>query len=312
VSAPAGAMSRRHAASQGRLIDPAVLGRLANLELVARTLAEGALMGMHRSPEFGFSQEFAEYRTYEHGDDLRLIDWNVYARSDRTYVKRFLGDTNNHVMVLLDQSASMAPRSTAAAAVSKRDYSRFAAAAFVYLAARQHDAVGLLTFNDAVVTWRSPSTRPTRVRLLYHLLDELGSHGGSNWQLPLAHMQDTLKKRTLLVVISDFYTDPERLGEDLKGLAARGHDLLLMHVLDPAERVIDVSRALTLEDAETGAVIEVSAEEVAATYADRLARHIEHLGEVTRRAGGHYRWVTTDQPLDRTLADYLRFRARHQ
>ncbi len=292
----------------GRLIDPSVLAELANLELVARTVVEGTLLGLHRSPGFGFSQEFAEYRAYEPGDDLRHVDWNVFARTDRTYIKRFLGDTNNHIMVLLDQSASMAV--AAPGRVQKRDYARFLAAAIVYLAARQHDAVGMLLFNDAIQTYRPPSTRRTRVRMLYHLLDQMDFSGGSDWQAPLEHVQSRLVNRSLLVVISDFYTDPGVLGETLKGLGARGHDLLLVHVLDPGERSFDTAGAVTLEDAETGDVMEVSPEELSVEYPERLAQHVEKLTRATLDAGGHYLGVFTDQPLDRALADYLRFRSR--
>jgi uncharacterized protein (DUF58 family) len=296
----------------GRFIAPTVLSSLANLELVARTVAEGTLMGLHRTPKFGFSQEFAEYRAYEPGDDLRHIDWNVYARSDRTYIKRFSGDTNNHVMVLVDQSSSMGVNTSSEKYVSKCDYARFMAAAFVYLAARQHDAIGLLLFSDAIGAYRPPSTRPTSVRMLYHLLDDMQCTGGSNWHLPLAHVQSRLHKRSLLVVISDFYTDPAGLREVLKGLAARGHDLLLVHVLDPAERKVALTDAVTLEDSESGAVMEVSPDEMAAGYETRLRLHVDELKQAVLDAGGHYLGVTTDQPLDRTLADYLRFRARRQ
>lgn len=269
-------------------------------------------MGLHRTPKFGFSQEFAEYRAYEPGDDLRHIDWNVYARSDRTYIKRFSGDTNNHVMVLVDQSSSMAANAGNEKYLSKCDYARYAAASFVYLAARQHDAIGLLLFNDSIGAYRAPSTRHTHVRMLYHLLDDMPCAGGSDWHLPLEHVQSRLHRRSLLVVISDFYTQPTELRDVLKSLAARGHDLLLVHVLDPTERQADLFDAVTLEDSETGTVMEVSPDEVATGYAQRLRTHVDGLRQAVIEAGGHYLGVTTDQPLDRTLADYLRFRARRR
>lgn len=295
-----------------RLIEPTVLAQLDNLELLARTAVAGALHGLHRSPSFGFSQEFAEYRAYMPGDDLRYIDWNVFARSDRMYVKRFFGDTNCQLMVLLDSSASMDPGGRPGpGAVSKLDYARFLAAALVYLANRQHDAVGLLTFNDSVHTYRAPTGRAAGIRSLYHELDEVRAAGGSNWQLPLQHVQSQLKKNGLLVVISDFYTEPEELADVLRGLAARGHDLLMVHVLDPTERQLELERAATLQDAETGQLMEVTAEEVRDAYPQRLERHLHALKTLTLGMGGHYLQVDTDQPLDRTLAGYLRFRARH-
>lgn len=294
-----------------RLIEPAVLAQLDNLELLARTVVEGALTGLHRSPSFGFSQEFAEYRAYVPGDDLRYIDWNVFARSDRMVVKRFYGDTNCQLMVLLDTSASMAPHQASEDAVSKLDYARFLAAALVYLAQRQHDAVGLLAFNDRIHTYRPPTARAAGIRSLYHALDEVRASGGSNWQLPLEHVQGQLKKKGLLVVVSDFYTEPDELSQLLRGLAAKGHDLLLVHVLDPAERRLQLERTATLQDVETGQVMEVTAEEVRDAYPQRLEQHLQTLKTLTLGMGGHYLQVDTDQPLDHTLAGYLRFRARH-
>jgi uncharacterized protein (DUF58 family) len=292
-----------------RLIEPTVLARLNNLELVARAAVEGALIGLHRSPKFGFSQEFAEYRGYMPGDDPRDIDWNVYARTDRTYVKRYLGDTNCRLMVLLDNSASMA--GLEAGEVSKLDYGRFFAAALIYLAHRQHDAVGLLAFNDRVHQFRPPTGRSTGVRALYHELDQLEASGGSDWTLPLTQVQGQFRKAGLIVLISDFYTDPDELATALRGLSANGHDLLLVHVLAPAEQTPQLAGATTLRDVETGEVMEVTREELQAHYPARLAAHLTRLKQLILGMGGHYLQVTTSEPLDRVLAGYLHFRARH-
>ena len=294
-----------------RLIEPTVLARLNNLELIARTAVEGALIGLHRSPSFGFSQEFAEYRPYVPGDDLRYIDWNVYARTDRTYVKRYFGDTNCQLMLLVDTSASMQAEEPGNGAVGKLDYARFFGAALVYLAHRQHDAVGLLTFNDRIHSFRPPTARAAGVRTIYHELDDMHASGGSNWQLPLEHVQGQFKKSGLIVVISDFYTEPDALAKVLTGLAARGHDLLLVHVLDPDEKSLNLNQTATLKDAETGEVMEVTKEEVRRDYPERLANHIDTLKRLTLGMGGHYLQVDTNEPLDRTLAGYLHFRARH-
>ena len=172
----------------GRLLNPEVLASLSNLELVARTVVEGTLIGLHRSPRFGFSQEFAEYAAYEPGDDLRHLDWNALARTDRAYIKRYFGDTNHQVMVVLDSSASMVgttnpdvgTRSGAAYAVAKWDYARFVSAALVYLAARQHDAVGLACFADEVDLVLPPRTRPRHVEGLFHQLEARTCGGATN------------------------------------------------------------------------------------------------------------------------------------
>lgn len=292
-----------------RLIQPAVLARLNNLELVARAAVEGAIIGLHRSPKFGFSQEFAEYRGYLPGDDPRDIDWNVYARTDRTYVKRYFGDTNCRLMILLDTSASMS--SLEDGTVSKFDYARFFAAALIYLAHRQHDAVGLLAFNDQVHRFRPATGRGAGVRALYHELDQLEARGGSNWALPLTQVQGQFRKAGLIVLISDFYTDPDELGKVLRGLSANGHDLLLVHVLSNAEQNPQLAGATTLRDVETGEVMEVARDELQADYPARLADHLTRLKELTLGMGGHFLQVNTSEPLDQVLAGYLHFRARH-
>ena len=297
-----------------RLIAPTLLARLNNLELIARAAVEGALIGLHRSPKFGFSQEFAEYRGYVPGDDPRDIDWNVYARTDRTYVKRYFGDTNCRLMVLLDTSASMAgldDNLEDKGEVSKLDYARFFAAALIYLAHRQHDAVGLLAFNDRVHQYRPATGRGAGVRALYHELDQLEAHGGSDWSMPLRQVQGQFRKAGLIVLISDFYTDPDELATVLRGLSANGHDLLLVHVLGPAEESPTLAGATTLRDIETGEVMEVTREELQADYPARLAAHQTRLKELTLGMGGHYLQVSTSEPLDRVLAGYLHFRARH-
>jgi uncharacterized protein (DUF58 family) len=293
-----------------RLIAPATLARLANLELLARTVVEGALIGVHRSPRFGFSQEFAEYRPYAAGDDPRFIDWNVFARSDRTYVKRFFGDTNARINVLVDTSASMGVAAEDSG-VRKLDYARYLAAALVYLARRQHDAVGLAAFADAVYLQRPPSARPRAAETLYHLLDGLEAGGRTNFAELLAHAAARLGKRALVVLISDLYCQPDEFGKGLRSLAAGGHDLLVLHVLDPAEREPTLGDAAAFRDVETGEVVDVAAEDLSGGYPERLTAHLGALETAVRSAAGHYRLMYTDAPLDRALGDYLRFRERH-
>jgi uncharacterized protein (DUF58 family) len=293
-----------------RLIPPSTLAELANLQLLARTVVEGTLTGLHRSPRFGFSQEFAEYRPYVPGDDLRFIDWNVLARTDKAYVKRFFGDTNTRLMVLLDTSASMGIEATRGA-VRKIDYGRYLAAALIYLAARQHDAVGLAAFARDVRAYRAPSARVRATQALYHLLDALEAAGETNWGRVLDHAAAQLAKRSLVVLISDFFCAAESLASRLRGLAAHGHDLLMIHVLDPAEQHPAVSASDTLQDVETGAMMTVAADDLQRGYQQRLREHLRSLEQVTLSAGGHYLQMSTDQPLDRGLGRYLRFRERH-
>jgi uncharacterized protein (DUF58 family) len=291
-----------------RLIAPATLARLANLELLARTVVEGTLAGLHRSPRLGISQEFAEYRAYVPGDDLRFVDWSVYGRTDRTYVKRFFGDTNARLMLLVDASASMGIP-PAPGAVSKLDYARFTAAALACLAARQHDAVGLVTFDETVREHRPASARPLARAALYHRLEALTAAGATDLPGALAHAAQRLHKRSLLVLISDLFCEPDPLARPLRALAAHGHELLLIHLLDPAERQIPRGPT-TLRDVETGAVMDVAEAELAEHYPRRLARHLTALERLVRGIGGDYLRMETDRPLDLALARYLRFRSR--
>ena len=306
---PAGAPSGGTGRTPLRLIPPEVLARLANLELVARSAVEGWLNGLHRTKAHGFSQEFAEYRDYVPGDDLRFIDWNAYARSDRPFIKRFEGDTNTPVVVMLDTSASMGAGD---AEVTKLDYGRFLAASLVYLGTRQHDAVGLLTFHEAVADYHPPTTSRVRLAALYHLLDALQADAGTDWNAAFEHVASRVRKRGVVVVISDFYCDPEELGAALRKFGAIGHDLVLMHLLDPSERNPSFGSNVTLRDSETGHVMEIDPNDLASSYPDRLAAHERALRHESGTVGAHYVRMNTDEPLDRALLDYLRFRARRQ
>ncbi len=305
MNAPAGARTPT------RLIPPEILAGLGNLELVARAVVDGMLNGLHRTDVFGFSQEFAEYRDYVPGDDPRFVDWNAYARTGRPYVKRFEGETNTRLMLMLDVSASMGfGGGLGGRKASKLDYSRWLAAALAWLAHRQHDAVGLLAFHDTVAAFQPPSGRGVAGERLFHTLDGLRAGSGTDWPAALRHLGARVSRRGILAVLSDFYCAPDVLGQALRGLCVRGHDVFLLHVLDPAERRPDVGRGAALRDAETAEVMEVDGQELRSGYPERLAEHERGLRRAAASAGADYVRVDTDQPLDRALFEYLRFRAR--
>jgi len=290
-----------------RFLAPEVLARLQNLELAARTAVEGALIGGHRSALLGFSQEFAEYRAYEPGDDLRFVDWNVYARADRLCVKRFFGDTNTQVLVLLDVSGSMGFGS---GGLPKLDYARLIAAALFYLGSRQHDAVGLLAFDARVRAFVAPSSRAPRVRGLYHELDRLEAGSTTSVELPFAFLRERLPRRSIVVLVSDFWMDPRPLRRTLQPLARRGHDLLLVHLLDPAERSPDLAGTPRVRDLETGGRLDVDVADLKEEYPKRLALHLAEIRRIAGELRAGYVPVNTHEPLDRTLFEYLRFRRR--
>lgn len=291
-----------------RLLDPEVLARLSNLPLVARTVVEGFLVGSHRSPFFGFSQEFAEYRPYEVGDDPRFIDWNVYARTDRTYLKRFLGETNTHLMILLDASASMGFRSSE---LSKLAFAKLLVASLGYLAARQHDAVGLMVFDDAMREYRPPSSRAGQLAGFFHLLDSVEARAGTDMDLPFQRFRELVGRRGMVVVVSDFYCEPEALLRSVKPLAVRGQDVVLFQVLDPEELGLELRETTLLEDLESGAAMEVDPQYVRREYRERIEAHVSELKRMASELGIDHLVMRTSDPLDPALRRYLLFRRRH-
>jgi uncharacterized protein (DUF58 family) len=291
----------------------ALLAKLGNLELIARAAVDGVVQGAHRTDRPGFSQEFAAYRDYEAGDDLRFIDWNAYARTDRLHLKLFEGETNTRLLVLLDASASMAAsgRDAPPRRPSKLQYGAWLAAALIHIAVRQHDAVGLATFADAVRDDVPPGTGERRRQALFACLEAVQADGGSDWETAFAHVAQRLRGRGIVAAISDFYCEPRDFGQAVAMLGARGHDLIVFHVLDAQERRPRIRRNTTLRDAETGRVIEVDAADMHAGYPRRLAAHEAALRREAAAAGAHYVAMDAEEPLDRALVRYMRFRARH-
>ena len=202
-----------------RFLDPAVLAEISGLDLVARTVVEGFIAGLHRSPDFGFSQEFAEYRAYTPGDDLRHVDWNVFARTEKAYLKRYRGETNTEVMVLLDASASMG---FASGAVRKFDYSKFLASALVYLAHLQRDSTGLIVFHDDVANFVRPSGRQGQLMRLLHGIDNAQLGKRTDFRRPFFELQQFLKRRGITILISDFFESPENDRADGRAAAISG------------------------------------------------------------------------------------------
>ena len=301
--------ARASQASARELLRPEVLAGLRNLDLVARSVVEGFVIGLHRSPQFGFSQEFAEYRAYAEGDDPRFIDWNVLARTDRMYVKRFLGDTNSHLMLLLDASASMG---FGGPPVTKLRYAQFVAASLAFLAARQHDAVGCIVFDDEVRDYRAPSTRAGKLSSVLHCIDEAEARTGTRFDKPFEKFRERITRRGLVVVISDFYCDADDLLEGVRPLAWQGQDVILIQVLDDSELEPRITDSVLLEDLETGRAVEVAPGFMRDDYPGRIRAHIEALERAAAGIGADHVLVRTSDPLDIALRNYLLFRQRRQ
>jgi uncharacterized protein (DUF58 family) len=289
-----------------RFLDPAVLNSIAGLDLIAKTVVDGFVAGLHRSPDFGFSQEFAEYRAYTQGDDLRHVDWNVFARTDRCYLKRYRGETNTQLLVLLDTSASM---NYGSQTVNKLDYARFVAASLCYLATVQRDAAGLIVFDEDVANYVAPSTRQGQLFRLLHAIESAQPGTRTDFSKPFVHFQNFLHRRGIVVVLSDFYADPELIVKTVEPLRWRGNEVVLFHVLDPQEiqpRFREPVLLVDMEDAREA--MEVSPEYARHEYRQKIEAHIEVLSSKARGAGLDYFLMNTGRPLDEGLREYLSVR----
>ena len=289
-----------------RFLDPDVLTSTSDLQLIARTVVDGFVAGLHRSPDFGFSQEFAEYRAYTPGDDLRHVDWNVFARTERTYLKRYRGETNTLLTVLLDASQSM---EFASHAISKMDYARYIAASLFYLAIHgQRDAAGLIVFDDEVRNYIRPSTRQGQLARLMSGLEQAEPHARTDFSKPMHHFQEFLKRRGLVVIVSDFFESPEQLVRTIEPLRFHGNEVVLFQVLDPQEIAPTFRDAAVLVDLETRQQMEVTPDYARQDYRAKMDAHLADLRARTRGAGLDYFLLPTDRPLDAALREYLTIR----
>ena len=295
----------RSPASGTQFLDPAVLGRIGNLQLLAKTVVDGFLTGLHRSPHLGFSIDFAEHRPYMPGDDIRRIDWKLFARTDRHYIKLFEADTNANFGVLLDVSASM---SYGSHTLTKLDYARYLAACLAFFSNQQRDRVGLVTFDHEIVEYVPPSMK--HLDTVLHMLDR--AEAGRPGQLagPLLQITELLRRKGILVVISDFYEDPDAVVEALGPLRARGHDVIVFHVMDPYELEFPFEEASGFEDLETHEQIPVIPTKLRDEYRRMVSQHLDTLKE--RMTGNRidYTLLDTSKPLDLALFQYLLARER--
>jgi uncharacterized protein (DUF58 family) len=288
-----------------RLLDPKVLARVADLALVARTVVEGFINGLHRSPYLGLSLDFAEHRAYMPGDDIRRIDWRLFARTDRFYVKEFEADSNADFLVVLDVSRSMGFGSSE---LTKLDYGRFLAASLAYFAHKQRDRVGLVTFDGDVVAFVPPSAK--HLDAVLHTLDHTRPGGPGSLRRPLDRVAEATRRRGIVVLVSDLYEEPQQVLEAVRALGHRGSDLIVFHVLDPAEVHFPFQESGGYEDLETGERIPVVPEQVRDEYRRLMAEHVAALRSTLGAQRIDYALVETSEPLDQALFAYLSRRER--
>lgn len=292
-----------------RFLDPAVIARLGTLELRARTIVEGFLSGLHRSPLRGFSVEFAEYRQYFPGDELSTIDWKVYARTDRHVVKKFEEETNLKGYLLLDVSGSMAYGS---GTLSKLEYGSVLAASLAYLMQQQRDAAGLVTFDAAIRTFIPPGLRPGHLSAILHALDTQQAERRTDSAPPMNQLADAMTKRGLVVLISDLLDDPARVVKGLKHFRYRGCDVLVFHVLDHAELTFPFERPVRFKDLEDDTELLTNPARVRDQYLAAVDAFIAVYRRDFGAAGIDYQVLDTSQPLDHALLTYLATRGRRR
>ena len=291
-------------ATRADLFDPASLAALGRIEIIARWVVDGFMSGLHRSPRKGFSVEFAEYRPYQPGDDLRYIDWRIVARSDRWVVKQYEEETNLRASIVLDVSRSMAwsgaalgaSDSTAAATLTKLAYGEHLAAAIALLLLRQRDAVGLVRFDDQVRTAIRPAARTGQWRRLVAALDDPGAGRASSAPLALEQSARLISRRGLVVLISDLLMDIPGVERAIRGLRAAGHDVTVLHVMDPAERDLPSGGEALFVDPESMLEVPASVADVRAAYRKTVDEVVEEWRRMLASLGAGYELVFTDTP----------------
>ncbi len=298
-----------HLSPRTRFLDPRALARIGRLDLIARSVVDGFVAGLHQSPHLGVSTDFAEHRPYMPGDDVRRIDWRLWGRTDRFYVKEFEAETNADVMLLVDVSASM-DFASGAEVLTKLDYARTLAACLAYFSYQQRDRVGLVTFDGEV----REQVRATGRRLdtLLHTLERIRPGAAGGLVAPLFQVARALSRRSILILISDLYEDPEIVRQATGRLAQSGHDLIVFHLLDPQEMAFEYDQPRQFEDAETGRQIPVIPERIRDGYRDQITRHVAELARLLGENRVDYCQVDTRRPLDHALYDYLSRRQRLQ
>ena len=288
-----------------RFVDPVVLARIGNLELVARSVVNGFINGLHRSPYFGASVDFAEHRGYTPGDDIRRVDWRLFARTDRFYVKEYEADSNANFAVLLDASRSMGFGSRG---ITKLEYAKLLAGCLTYLVHRQRDRVGLVVFDEEIIEHVPPSAK--HMEIVLHVLDRVAPRRPGTLGPPLKALAEHFSRRGMLVLISDLYADPQEVLDAIGPLRFRGHDLIVFHVLDPAEIEFTYEDASAFEDLETGEQIPVVPEALAEQYRALVREHSAALSAKCAELRVDYALLNTSTPLDAALFNYLSARER--
>jgi len=294
-------------AANTTFIDPSVLASLNNLEMRARVVVEGFISGLHKSPHRGFSVEFTDYRHYQQGDDMRHVDWKLYARSDKFYIKQYEDETNVRCYVLLDSSASMGYSS---GGMTKMEYGKTLASALAYFITRQRDAVGLITFDEKVNEYIPALCRQPHLIRILRSLASLQAGAKTDIVKPLSDLAMNLNRKSLVILISDMLEGEEQTIKTLQRLRAMGNDVIVFHVLDEAELSFNFQDATEFVDSETNESFITTPPAVRDAYLENLNNYLEYCKKTCQRNGVDYCLLNTSKPLDAALYSYISRRAK--
>jgi uncharacterized protein (DUF58 family) len=322
------ALEAQSALPGAHLIDPTVLARLGNLELVARSVVDGFINGLHRAPHLGASTDFAQHRQYMPGDDVRRVDWRLWGRTDRYYIKEYEADTNSNFTLILDASRSMRYGANSQLnRVSKLEYGCILGACLTYFSSQQRDRVGMATVNGESIEFIPPSAKHTRQIL--SILDQTlraedrtpetpGTEVTARKPLmppatlhsPFRKLAELFKRRSIIAIVSDLYEEPEAIVEAISFLRGRGNDIMVFHLLDPTELEFPFADSSNFLDLETGERMPVIPEYLRTQYREVVAAHVTALGKALRDSRIDYALFDTSKPLDSALFAYLSIRER--
>ncbi|HBB26317.1 MAG TPA: DUF58 domain-containing protein [Bacteroidetes bacterium] len=289
------------------ILTPETVAQLGSMELRARLVVEGFITGLHKSPFHGFSAEFSEHRQYRRGDELKHIDWKIYGRSNRFYVKQFEDETNLRAMICVDMSASMSYSSEGH--VSKYRYATFLAASLSYLIMHQRDAAGLALYNTDVQAFMPPRSKMTYAQELMRTLEEARPAAQTGTGISLHHIAERLSRRGLVVIISDLLDDPETILSGLRHFRHDQHDVMVFHVMDPREVDLGFDASTVFRDLETGQEITTQPLQIRGAYRQAVEDYTTTLKRGCHALNVDYVRITTDMPFDVALREYLVKRA---
>jgi uncharacterized protein (DUF58 family) len=290
-----------------KYLDPATVSKLASMELRARLVVEGFIVGLHRSPYHGFSVEFAEHRQYMPGDDFKHIDWKVFGKSDRFYIKQFEEETNLKAYILLDASRSMGYKSDS---VTKLEYGSYLAASLSYLMLRQQDAPGLLVYDEKVRAYIPPKGARSHITPILRQLTLTEPSNKTDAAVAFHELADRIKRRGLIIVISDLLDDPDKFLLGLKHFRHRQHEVIVFQILDPNERNFAFKSEARFKDMETGKEVLTDPWQVREEYIKRLNNHVSGITRACRDSQIDYHLLDTSVPFDKALFGYLAKRSK--